>query len=135
MVIIIVIIMSNPCNVYLVFLVTLFAVFRYVVGKILFIQHWLCFYPQTGVRRTPVGSSRAYMSVRLSVSPSLCRVFFIACWRSKRTAHNCTQRMWPLSLYMNIYMHIHLSLYIYEYIYLYICHQYKYMYFNAGPPH
>ena len=71
-----------------------------------------CIYPHTVVRRTPVGSSKYYMSVCmyvclsvslslcLSISPYLClpvsqssrphRFLEIIC-----TARNCTQRMWP----------------------------------------
>ena len=58
-----------------------------------------CIYPYIGVQRTPVGSSRAYMSVYLSVFQSLhlylCLVIRVTFWRSKRMARNCAHRMRP----------------------------------------
>ena len=56
-----------------------------------------CIYSHTGVQKIPVGSSQAYMSACLSVylsfSLSLCPVFRVSFWRSKRAAHKCAQRM------------------------------------------
>ena len=55
------------------------------------------YYPHTGVQRTPVGSSQAYISVFLSLRP----VFHVAFLWSKCTAHNYAQRMWQRAMGSN----------------------------------
>ena len=98
-------------------------------------------YPHTGVRRTPVGSSWAYMSVSLhiclvelicpslclSVYLSLCPVVLVDFWRSKRAARNCAQRMRPQATGSNplsgsiICPSVRSSAGLLQFLYLYSC--------------
>ena len=93
---------------------------------------------QTGVQRTPVGSSWAYMyvclSLRLSIFLPLFSVVRVDFWRSNLVARNCVQRMWPQAMGLNtlsgsiifpsVHLYIHPSIQsstgLLRFLYLYI---------------